>query len=72
MLKIDNHVQYTDVGSLRVPELKDVCVERCGTALLECILDCKEDGACLSNCIRVEIECIDGESDILIIKSNIT
>ena len=47
-------------------------MERCGTALLECIVDCKEDGACLSNCIRVEIECIDGESDILIIKYNIT
>ena len=40
-------------------------MERCGTALLDCILDCEEDGTCLSNCIRVEIECIDGESDIL-------
>ena len=56
--------QFTGIWYFSVPELKDVCVERCANALFDCILNCKEDSACLSNCIRVEIECVDGESSI--------
>ena len=47
---------------LRDPELRDACTERCETSLLECILECSNDTACLTNCIRLETECINGKS----------
>ena len=46
---------------LRDPELRDACTERCETSLLECILECSNDTTCLTNCIRLETECINGE-----------
>ena len=43
--------------AFRVPELRDICIERCENKLLECILDCNNDVECLSECIRIETEC---------------
>ena len=42
----------------RVPDLSDICIERCENAMLDCILDCNNDSACLSECIRSETDCI--------------
>ena len=42
----------------RVPDLSDICIERCEDSMLDCILDCNNDSACLSECIRTETDCI--------------
>ena len=38
-------------SNFSVPDLFDVCIERCETAQLECILGCGNDLMCLSQCI---------------------
>ena len=43
-----------------VPDLFDVCIERCETAQLECILSCENDLMCLSQCISEATSCIEG------------
>ena len=45
----------------RVPELKQICVERCEVVLLDCILGCSDNVECLSGCIRLETECLESE-----------
>ena len=47
------------IFSLSVPDLRNICIERCENAMLECILDCNNDSACLSQCARIETDCID-------------
>ena len=52
----------------RVLNLNEICTERCGATLLQCINDCEtNDSPCLSKCIRDENECINGELQIKII-----
>ena len=46
--------------NLSVPDLFDVCIERCETAQLECILSCENDLMCLSQCISEATSCIEG------------
>ena len=45
---------------LRVPDLKEKCLEQCEIAQLECILDCDNDVNCISDCIRHATDCIEG------------
>ena len=47
--------------NLSVPDLFDVCIERCETAQLECILGCGNDLMCLSQCISETTSCIEGK-----------
>ena len=47
--------------NLSVPDLFDVCIERCETAQLECILNCENDLMCLSQCISGATSCIEGK-----------
>ena len=47
--------------NLSVPDLFDVCIERCETAQLECILSCENDLMCLSQCISDATSCIEGQ-----------
>ena len=42
-----------------VPDLKQICVERCENQLLECILGCHDELECITTCIRLETECTD-------------
>ena len=50
---------------LRVPDLKDICIEQCETATLDCILECPTDNVtCISQCIRDETQCIEGKNKI--------
>ena len=54
----------------RVLNLNEICTERCGATLLQCIQDCEsDDSSCLSECIREEIECINGNLLVDISKS---
>ena len=46
---------------LSVPELFDVCIERCQTASVECIVSCDNDLMCISECIVEVTACIEGE-----------
>ena len=46
---------------LSVPELFDVCIERCQTASVECIVRCDNDLICISECIVEVTACTDGE-----------
>ena len=54
----------------RVPDLRDICIERCEDALLGCILDCNNDVECLSECIRIETECTSSKFDFSTMKSD--
>ena len=47
---------------LRVPELKELCLDKCEIAQLECILDCNNDVNCISDCIRHATDCIEGNA----------
>ena len=47
--------------NLSVPDLFDVCIERCETTQLECILSCENDLMCLSQCISEATSCIEGK-----------
>ena len=42
-----NHIK----NDLSVPELFDVCIERCQTTSVECIVNCDNDLMCISECI---------------------
>ena len=54
----------------RVLNLNEICTERCGATLLQCIQGCEpDDSSCLSECIRDEIECINGNLLVDISKS---
>ena len=46
---------------LSVPELKQICVEKCEIDLLDCIIGCSDDVECLSGCIRLETKCLDSK-----------
>ena len=63
--KLQKHIVMPSalIQHFRVPDLNNECVGRCENALLECILACEDDVECLSECIRLETECTNGESD---------
>ena len=44
-----------------VPDLFDVCIERCQTVQLECIVSCENDLMCISECILEATSCIEGK-----------
>ena len=46
--------------NLRVPDLFDVCIERCQTAQLECFVSCDNDLMCISECIADGTACSNG------------
>ena len=46
---------------LSVPDLFDVCIERCQTESVECIVNCDNDLMCISECIVEVTACTDGE-----------
>ena len=46
---------------LSVPDLFDVCNERCQSAQLECIVSCENDLICISECIAHGSTCSNGE-----------
>ena len=46
---------------LSVPDLFDVCIERCQMASVECIVSCDNDLMCISECIVEVTACTDGE-----------
>ena len=52
---------------LRVPDLKDVCIEKCETAGVDCVKECSslDDVACISQCFRDETQCIEGKISII-------
>ena len=47
--------------NLSVPDLFDVCNERCQSAQLECIVSCENDLICISECIAHGSTCSNGE-----------
>ena len=51
-------------NELRVPDLNVVCTKRCEEIQFECILDCGDDSACISQCVREISECLNGKSII--------
>ena len=58
---------------LSVPDLFDVCIDRCETAQLECILSCENDLICLSQCISEATSCIEGKfRNLLLIELIVT
>ena len=38
------------------------CFEKCENLFVECVSDCSEDPACLSQCSRDQTDCIDGNA----------
>ena len=52
---------YLNCSCFRVPELEEICVKRCENELLDCILGWGDSVDCLSACIRLETECIEGK-----------
>ena len=57
---------------LRVPDLKEACIERCEETLLKCILDCDNDVDCYRQCNRFETECRDSKSNTSIFMKNLS
>ena len=57
-LHLSNPKNRTEI--LRVPDLKEKCLEQCEIAQLECILACDNDVNCISDCIRHATDCIEG------------
>ena len=55
---------------LSVPELKQICVERCEIDLLDCIMGCSDDVQCLSGCIRLETQCLDSKLEFSLLFMN--
>ena len=53
---------FTHFWHFRVPDLEKVCMERCENDLLECVIYCGNDSACISACMRLEQECEDSKS----------
>ena len=52
-----------DKRLLRVPDLNNVCIDRCEAATIECIQECSslDDMTCISQCIRDEQLCSNGK-----------
>ena len=50
----------------RVPELFEVCKEKCGTSQLECITRCDNDYDCISECNREETACKEGMGSVMV------
>ena len=46
--------------NFRVPELFEICNEKCVKSQLECIARCENDYDCISECNREEIACKEG------------
>ena len=47
--------------NLIVPDLFDLCIERCQSSQLECIVSCENDLMCISECILEVTSCIEGK-----------
>ena len=54
-------VKPYEKNDFSVPELFDVCIERCQTSSVECIVNCDNDVMCISKCIVEVTACTDGE-----------
>ena len=60
------------ISQLSVPDLFDVCIERCQTDQLECFVSCNNDLICISECIADGLTCTNGEFWILFHPVNFT
>ena len=52
-------------GNFSVPDLNAICIERCETATLECLIDCENDLGCVSDCLRGQTQCNQGWSEVI-------
>ena len=49
----------------RVPDLNIACTNRCEEIQFECIINCGDDSACISACVREIAQCFNGKSHLL-------
>ena len=70
LINMQNCTSDEIILNLRVPDLRNVCIERCENDLLDCIMGCNNDVQCVSDCIRIQTECISSKLDLSVRISN--
>ena len=50
---------------LSVPDLNAICIDRCVTDALECIIDCGNDVDCVGDCLRDQAQCNQGQLKVI-------